>query len=382
MVKETQLKGAENPSMVKVSASNGRSILNIVGRILLFNCAATVVVVCIKAALGNWLDALSFENVFGSFVYSNCIGTLTGCIIIFGVPAWREYKPFFRFVFLTAAILGATFFGIGLANILLLPTNMKASGQYFPFGGQLFLFAFVIAFIFGVGTYVQSLSQAGQLKAEEQLKQHEVDVARAEKLASEAQLASLESRLQPHFLFNTLNSIAALIREDPVQAEQTVEKLARLLRYSLEVNSNRLVEFARELKITCDYLEIERVRFGDRLKIQVESGEEFRKVMIPPFTLQTLAENSIKHVAAKRYGAVKISISARRNDDLFIIEVDDDGAGFTSDSIVEGHGLDNLQKRLARIFAGNASFEIIENSESGDGCGGCVRISLPFNSEK
>jgi LytS/YehU family sensor histidine kinase len=155
-----------------------------------------------------------------------------------------------------------------------------------------------------------------------------------------------------------------------------LRKLARLLRYSLEVNNNRLVEFARELKITCDYLEIERVRFGNRFKVSRRIRRELGNIMIPPFTLQTLAENSIKHVAAKRSGAVKISISARRNDDLFIIEVDDDGAGFTSDSIVEGHGLDNLQKRLARIFAEKAAFEIIRKIDGG----GCVRISLPFNS--
>ena len=383
MVEEKQLIAADNRRMKKVSTSDRKNNLRTAGRILLLNCAAAAVVVCIEATAGDWAAALTFGNIFEAFIYSNCIGTLTGSVVIFGVPAWREYKPFFRFIFLTVAILAATFLGIAMANLILLTTNMEASGQNSLFSGQSFLFAFVIAFVFGFGTYIQSLSQAGLQKAREQLQQREVDVARAEALTTEAQLASLESRLQPHFLFNTLNSIAALIREDPIRAEQTVEKLARLLRYSLEVNSNRLVEFARELKITCDYLEIERVRFGERLKIHVESGEEFGKIMIPPFTLQTLAENSIKHVAAKRSGAVKISISARRKDNMFIMEVCDDGAGFTSDSIVEGHGLDNLQKRLARIFAGNASFEIIENNESGDGGGGgCVRISLPFNSEK
>jgi sensor histidine kinase YesM len=378
MVEEKQLIAANNRRMKKVSTSDRKNNLKIVGHIFLLNCAATAVVVCIEATRGDWAAALAFGNVFGAFIYSNCIGTLTGSVVIFGVPAWREYKPFFRFVFLTTAILATTFLGIALANLIFLTTNMQALGQNPIFSGKSFLFAFLIAFVFGFGTYVQSLSQAGLQKAREQLQKREVDVARAEALTSEAQLASLESRLQPHFLFNTLNSIAALIREDPVQAEQTVEKLARLLRYSLEVNNNRLVEFSRELKITCDYLEIERVRFGERLKIHVESGEEFGKIMIPPFTLQTLAENSIKHVAAKRSGAVKISISARRNEDLFIIEVDDDGAGFTSDSVVEGHGLDNLQKRLARIFAGKAAFEIIRKIDGG----GCVRISLPFYSDK
>jgi LytS/YehU family sensor histidine kinase len=151
-----------------------------------------------------------------------------------------------------------------------------------------------------------------------------------------------------------------------------------LLRYSLEVNNNRLVEFGRELKITRDYLEIERVRFGERLQFHIESDDQFGTVKVPPFTLQTLAENSIKHVASKRSGTVNIWISARRTDNLFIIEVSDDGAGFTMNDIIENHGLDNLQRRLTKIFAENAVFDIIENT--GRGC--CVRISLPFNSKK
>lgn len=348
-------------------------------RFFLLNCAATLIVVCIKAAGGDWSAALAFESILGAFVYSNCIGTLTGCVVLFGVPTWRGYNPFFRFVFLTAAILVATLLGMGAANIILAILNLESSARYFVLGGQSLLFAFVIAFIFGFSAYVYELSQAGLLKAKEQLQQREVDVAQISALASEAQLASLESRLQPHFLFNTLNSIAALIREDAPQAEETVEKLARLLRYSLDVNNNRLVEFARELKITRDYLEIERVRFGERLQFHIESDEGFGKVRVPPFTLQTLAENSIKHVASKHSGAVNIWISARRNDNLFIVEVRDDGAGFTTNDIIENHGLDNLQKRLAKIFAKNAVFEILEKSERG---GSCVRISLPFNWER
>ena len=345
-------------------------------RFFLLNCAAAIIVVCIEAATDDWSAALTFENILGAFVYSNCIGTLTGCVVIFGVPVWREYNDFFRFVFLTTAILGATLLGITAANVILAVFNTELSAGHSVLSGQSFLFAFVIAFIFGFSTYVYELSQAGLVKAEEQLRQREVDVAQAETLATEAQLASLESRLQPHFLFNTLNSIAALIREDTQQAEETVEKLARLLRYSLDVNNNRLVEFARELKITRDYLEIERVRFGERLQFHIESDDQFGTVKVPPFTLQTLAENSIKHVASKRSGAVNIWISARRTDNLFTVEVSDDGAGFSANDIIENHGLDNLQKRLTKIFAENAVLEVIENN----GRGGCVRISLPFNS--
>lgn len=357
----------------------GKTFFKTAQRFFLLNCSAALVVVCIEAATGDWSAALTFESILGAFVYSNCIGMLTGCVVILGVPAWHEYNLFFRFVFLMAAILGATLLGIGAANIIFAILNTESSARYFVLSGQSFLFAFVIAFIFGFSTYVLKLSQAGLLKAKQQLQQREVDVAQAATLATEAQLASLESRLQPHFLFNTLNSIAALIREDAPQAEETVEKLSRLLRYSLDMNNNRLVEFSQELKITRDYLEIERVRFGERLQFHIESDEQFGKVKVPPFTLQTLAENSIKHVASKRSGAVNIWISARRTENLFIVEVSDDGAGFSTNDIIENHGLDNLQKRLTKIFTENAVFEVLENTVRG---GGCVRISLPFDSEK
>ena len=103
--------------------ADGKNILKIAGRFFLLNCAATLVVVSIRAA-GDWSAALAFKTVFSSFVYSNCIGSLTGCAVIFGVPAWRENKPFFRFVFLTAAILAATSLGIATASVLLVITGV------------------------------------------------------------------------------------------------------------------------------------------------------------------------------------------------------------------------------------------------------------------
>ena len=99
-----------------------------------------------------------------------------------------------------------------------------------------------------------------------ELRTRELAEERHRKLASEARLSSLESRIHPHFLFNTLNSISALIREDPAQAERTVERLAALLRYSLDSNARRLVSLRQEMRVVQDYLEIQKTRFGDRLQ--------------------------------------------------------------------------------------------------------------------
>ena len=135
-------------------------------------------------------------------------------------------------------------------------------------GWQNFVFSLGIALTFGFGAYFFEFSQA-------KLRQKELDEEKAKTLATEAQLASLESRIHPHFLFNTLNSIAALIREDPILAEKTVEKLSALLRYSLDSNAKGLVSLKQEFEITEKYLEIEKVRFDKRLAYKIDCEPNF-----------------------------------------------------------------------------------------------------------
>ena len=133
-----------------------------------------------------------------------------------------------------------------------------------------------------------------------ELRTRQVEQERANKLLLEARLSSLESRIHPHFLFNTLNSIASLIPSDPKRAEDTVGKLASLLRFSISANQSSLVPLAQELKIVRDYLEIESTRFGQRLRYDISVPDRLGDCKIPPLALQTLVENSVKHVIAQR----------------------------------------------------------------------------------
>ena len=142
-----------------------------------------------------------------------------------------------------------------------------------------------------------------------QLRTKELERERALKLATEAQLASLESRIHPHFLFNTLNSISSLIPEDPVRAERLVEQMAALLRFSLDAHQSGLVPLERELKIVGDYLEIERARFGDRLRYQIDVPADLSQSQIPPLSLQTLVENSVKYAIAPDRAGGEIRIT-------------------------------------------------------------------------
>ncbi len=156
-------------------------------------------------------------------------------------------------------------------------------------------------------------------------------------------------------MFNTLNSISSLIPEDPARAERLVEQMAALLRFSLDADHSGLVPLEREMKIVGDYLEIERARFGDRLRYQIDVPSELSQSQIPPLALQTLVENSVKYaIAADRAGG-EICISAARSNGSCRLEVSDSGPAFRLESAPAGHGLDNLKGRLSTLFGSDAS---------------------------
>jgi sensor histidine kinase YesM len=183
-----------------------------------------------------------------------------------------------------------------------------------------------------------------------ELRTRQVEQERANKLLVEAQLSSLESRIHPHFLFNTLNSIASLIPSDPKRAEDTVGKLASLLRFSLNANHTSLVSLAQEIKVVRDYLEIESTRFGARLRYEIAVPELLGQVKVPPLALQCLVENSVKHVAAQRAEGASIQIVCLRSNESIQLAVIDDGPGFSLASISPDHGLGNLSARLQLLF--------------------------------
>jgi two-component sensor histidine kinase len=184
---------------------------------------------------------------------------------------------------------------------------------------------------------------------------------------AQARLSSLESRLQPHFLFNTLNSIMALIPDDPAAAERMTERLAALLRYSLDATEQRTVSLAQEVKVATDYLEIEKTRFGERLNYFIDVPEELMRAQVPPFSLQTLVENSVK------YGGSEIRISARFGNSQLVLRVWDSGEGFPSEvNLPNGHGLHNLKERLDALWGGKAAVEFPRETP-----GTTVQISLP-----
>jgi sensor histidine kinase YesM len=154
--------------------------------------------------------------------------------------------------------------------------------------------------------------------------------------------------VQPHFLFNTLNSIAALIHDDPDGAERMTGQLAALLRSSLD-QQTPLVPLDEELRTVRNYLEIERVRFGDRLRYDIAADRTAGGARVPRLAVQTLVENSVKYAVSPRREGASIAVRASSNNGHVRVEVEDDGPGFDAAAAPDGHGLALVRERLARM---------------------------------
>jgi len=285
-------------------------------------------------------------------VYSFCIGSLA-FYVMDHVGHWLH--GFSRVwsvtvILVTLAVLAVV--GSLAANLIFLALAWSTKAEFVPeLVGGARIAIFLTILIGAAVTVFETFSHRLQSVTQE-LQNRRLAEERSRQLATEARLSSLESRIHPHFLFNTLNSISALIRDDPQAAERTVERLASLLRYSLDSNARSLVSLRQETHIVQDYLEIEKTRFGGRLRYSVESPEALADLDVPPLSVQTLVENSIKHaVAVSRQGG-EVRFTARLDGDRLILEVSDDGPGFPAAPFQRGHGLENLQERLAALFDG------------------------------
>jgi LytS/YehU family sensor histidine kinase len=215
--------------------------------------------------------------------------------------------------------------------------------------------AILITFIIGGGMTVYHALRHRLEETTLALRTQQLANERAMKLAREAQLSSLESRLHPHFLFNTINSISSLIREDPQRAERMLEQMAALLRFSLDAGRTPTVPLERELKVVRDYLEIEHARFGDRLRYRFDVPLGLESWPTPPLSVQTLVENSIKHAIAPRRHGGEVLIAASNGNGRLRVSITDHGPGFDRSALLAGHGLDTLEMRLKTLYGDAAS---------------------------
>jgi sensor histidine kinase YesM len=347
-------------------------------RILVGNVLASAAVVFAFDGATLRTPLLQLLRAFGiSFLFSCCIAALLGSAMPWLAPrVWRRFVFPFNWIASAAVMAVLGMVGSAAAIGLLIAVGLVEASLFRQwFQGSVRI---TIAVTITIGLFITAYEHLRQQldAATLALRTKERDEAEARRLAAEAQLASLESRVQPHFLFNTLNSIAALVHDEPAAAERMTGQLASLLRSSLDSTANPLVALDEELRVVRAYLDIERVRFGDRLRYAVDLDDVDRSVLVPRMSLQTLVENSVKYAVSARREGASIVVRARSSRESVTITVEDDGPGFDTAARPEGHGLALLHDRLAMLFGGRASMRI-------EGCPGVTAVTLhvPINSQ-
>ena len=324
---------------------------------LLFRLAGAILI-CVAVAMAltvmSWSPHAILRTLGICLVYAVCVGGLAYLVLTRLGPVCGKMRPPWNWTVFLAACGAMGVAGCLLTDVVLMSFGLFGPAVYWRVFANNVRLCVVISVAFGAGIF---LYETMRFKLDRAMLEEE-----------RARFSSLESRIHPHFLFNTLNSISALIREDPRKAERTVEQLSSLLRYSLDMKPSGLATLRSEMRIVTDYLDIEKTRFGERLRYAIDVPGALEDLQVPTMAVQTLVENSIKHAVSRSRAGGEIRIAARIAGDRFEIEVSDDGPGFAASNITEGHGLDNLRARLASLFAQDAELRI---------AGAAVTISLP-----
>jgi LytS/YehU family sensor histidine kinase len=344
-------------------------------RALVINTAIAFVPPFLMLALGRDVPFHSLLLSFGfSLVYAHCIGSLAFATIPKLWVATEKSARWVRWSLRAACMFSASIVGGMLACLIFVALGWIPLRLYWAeFNGSLKIAVFITVVAGGVISMYESF-HARLEETTLQLRTKELERERALKLATEAQLASLESRIHPHFLFNTLNSISSLIPEDPRRAEKLVEQMATLLRFSLDSNHTGLVPLGREMKIVSDYLAIEQARFGDRLRFHIDVASELDDAKVPPLAIQTLVENSVKHAVSRSRTGGEIRVTGARDNGSLRVQVLDEGPEFKLEGAPAGHGLEILKDRLTALFGphGGLALERHDNWNQ-------ITLSVPQN---
>jgi LytS/YehU family sensor histidine kinase len=225
--------------------------------------------------------------------------------------------------------------------------------------------------VLGVWLYVMVAGVSYATRATER-------AARAESLAVRSQLAALRSQLNPHFLFNALHTVVQLIPREPRQAADAAEGVAALLRTAIEEDRD-LLPLGEELAFVERYLAVERIRFGERLRLRVDVSDEARTALVPPFALQTLVENAIRHGVAPRVEPTDVVITGSVAAGMLHLTVVDSGGGTVTPALESGNatGLRRLRERLVALYDGRARLDVAP----GDAGGFTASLRLPVGDD-
>jgi len=251
----------------------------------------------------------------------------------------------------------------------------NAQGNYWPAIARDVIGWIFVTLPFGVVVYLSITGIAHAIRYFVEANERELQLVRLSEQLASARLGALQSQLNPHFLFNSLNTVAVLSREgNNAAATRVVEQLSDVLRSTLERTGANEVTLEDELELVRQYLAVEQARFPDRLRPEFEIDPSTLQAAVPSFALQHLVENALRHGIARRTDAGQVAISARRDGDMLVLTVEDDGAGLVAAIDRKGHGLENTRERLTTLYGDRASLTV----EPKDPHGVIARLKLPF----
>lgn len=277
----------------------------------------------------------------------------------------------FSVLFCVAWASGGQVLRLVLAQIFapeILQERMQAGAtQFWLQTGVEWLSWTFITLPFGVAVYLCMVGIEHATRYFIEAQEREVQVARLSEQLSSARFAALQAQLNPHFLFNTLNTIAVLVRDnDREGAVSIVEHLSEVLRRTLSRHRANEVTLGEELELVRQYVAIEQARFSDRLRPEFRIPDALLSAAVPSFSLQHLVENAIRHGIARDTDAGLLIVTATRSGDFLEITVVDDGPGIDPIApIPPGHGIENTRERLRALYGERASLEIARRPEGG-----------------
>ncbi|MCU1284033.1 MAG: yehU 2 [Acidobacteriales bacterium] len=285
-----------------------------------------------------------------------------------GRPAWRNFSVHASLWILLSGI--HALYRIPLHAIIY---------PYLPNQGWVSLFSYYL-----IGNLIDNLLVYGiiaciahALDIFEKYKLREIKTAQLQTQLAEANLQTLKNQIQPHFLFNTLHNISALMHEDVELAENMMTDLSDLLRQTLESGDAHEATVSEEIKALEPYLSIQRTRFQDRLTFELRIDPEALSALLPTMVIHTLVENSVRHGIAPRASAGKVTVQVAKTDNVLGIAVTDNGVGVNfpiQEAFAKGIGLKNTRERLRQLYGDNFSLDLENLRGSGFG----VFVSIPF----
>ena len=337
----------------------GVIIGSLLGALLVYGCSGIVYFTNqilnapdrVTAALYNFIIV---QNISDGIMVFLLTWDLFGWLMRRFTANWQRHLAISLLVLLGVFALNTMFYFLLGKSVL---DELASRPDYLDDNAPWYAYASGDVLVANIFLYV--LQQGRQLTRK--MTDQEVQLLNLEKLKTRAELDALQAKINPHFLYNALNSIASLVHEDPDKAEEMTMLLAKLFRYTTGRTNDYFISLADELEMARTYLQVEQVRFGERLTFCVEVADPaLNALRLPQFILQPLVENSVKHGIAKNAGAGRINLNVFEKAGWLYLSVHDSGPAFP-DTMNAGYGLRSIQDKLRLLYGDDATVELSNN---------------------